>query len=350
MNKNLFLRLKKFSGLLLLILFIQVAQAQKRPSWTYNTPHAQNKTFTYRVEWGAGENIVVAYNQALTKVINSTANAIGVNTSTGAVKEALASGASVDVVSETLKIPFNKVCEFEENMGGGLYRVFVLCQAAKNANIKPQFVEFNQCYDKKEIPKETDLESDDDKAEKARQVLIKREEEARKRAERIRQANIKKQEEAKQLAAAKRAEERKKAYPKAFKHEDVLFNITKCVRSGNELVIKGLVQNQGGSTGTLTLQGRYGRSKYPKIYTNQGTIYEVTRMKLGNDSAGGNYLASGADMKIPSGVTLRFSYTFSGVSSSFQTISSFTFDTKMYIDGDKTSRSHSIKNMPVTNE
>ncbi len=81
------------------LLSIQTISAQKRPSWTYNKPDAPNETFTYRVEWGAGENIIVAYNQALTKIINSTANAIGVNTSTGAIKDALESGDSFDVIS-----------------------------------------------------------------------------------------------------------------------------------------------------------------------------------------------------------------------------------------------------------
>ncbi len=327
------IKLRNFAALAVALLCFQTISAQKRPVWTYNKPDAPNATFTYRVEWGAGENIIVAYNQALSKIINSTANAIGMKTSTGAIKEALESGESFDVVSETLKVPFNKVCEFEENLGGGLYRVFVLCQAAKNANVKPLFVEFTNCYDKDEMTG-TNLESEEQKAERQRQALLKQQEETRKAEEK------------------KKEEATKKAYPKAFKNEQCLFNITQCTRMGNVLEIHGLVQNQGSQPVLLTMassnNGHYSNSgNYIEAYTNTGRSYKVTRVYLGDKRASGNYLRSGASKNLPPGVTLRFKYEFDGVSSGFDSLSGITIGTCVDA-GRRSRRSHSFKNLPVT--
>jgi hypothetical protein len=305
------------------LLTIQTISAQKRPSWTYNTPDAPNSTFVYRVEWGAGKNIIVAYNQALTKIINSTANSIGVNTSTGAIKDALESGQSFDVVSETLKVPFNKVCEFEENLGGGLYRVFVLCQAAKNANIKPEFVVFNDCYNADEMTG-TNLESEEQKAERRQQALLKQQEAARK-------AEQKKKEEA-----------RKKAYPKVFEQGPCLFNITKVTRRNDMLEVHGLVQNQASEKQKLWLRLKATHHP-PKAYTSGGNSYTASGVQVGDRRSDGHY---GPSVVIPSGVTLRFKYTFNNVSQSFDALSVLSFNISR--QGEWSDKTHTIKNLPIT--
>ncbi|WP_321300162.1 hypothetical protein [Marinifilum fragile] len=302
-----------------------IVNAQNRPAWTFNTPPAENSTFIYRVEWGAGDNLVKAYNQALTKIINSTANSIGVNTSTGAVKEALESGLSFDVVSETLKIPFNKVCEFEENLGGGLYRVFVLCQTAKSANLKPQFVEFNNCYEKDEMAG-TNLESEEQKAERQRQASLKQQEERRKAEEK------------------KKEEARKKAYPKVFKDRQFLFNLTKVTRNAGVMEVHGLVQNQGSSIEGLDFSLKGWHAHVPKAYTDQGDVLIASEIQIGNKIASGKY---GPSMDIPPGVTLRFKYTFNNVSETFDALSALVLTIEVEGYNEKT---HSFKNLPVTDE
>jgi hypothetical protein len=317
------LKLRIFAAIAIALLCFQAISAQKRPAWTFNKPHAPNATFTYRVEWGAGENIIVAYNQALTKIINSTANAIGVNTSTGAIKKALESGESFEVVSETLKVPFNKVCEFEENLGGGLYRVFVLCQAAKSANVKPQFVEFTDCYNEDEMSG-TNLESEEQKEERQRQALLKQQEERRKAEEK------------------KKEEARKKAYPKAFKDRQFLFNLIKVTRNAGIMEVHGLVQNQGNEIAEVDFCLKGWHAHVPKAYTDQGDVLVASEIQIGNKIASGRY---GPSMDIPPGVTLRFKYTFNNVSQSFNSLSALSLTIQADGYNDKT---HSFKNLPIT--
>ena len=122
------------------------AAAQQAPQWVFKTPKAGNDTYMYVCEQGIGYSQKEAYNIALTRVFQSTANRIGQPFDSQKLEAALRSGTSLEVISRTYNIPINKVCEYPEKLSNDNYRVYLLCQVAKAGNIMPQWDEFSRCY------------------------------------------------------------------------------------------------------------------------------------------------------------------------------------------------------------
>lgn len=121
--------------------------AQQVPLWTKELPKTKNNTYVYVCEWGIGGSVQEAYNNALTKVFQSTANRIGQPFDSRNIKSALEHGTSLEVISSTYRIPINKVCDYSEQIDGEIYRVYVLCQVAINALTIPQWSNYSQCND-----------------------------------------------------------------------------------------------------------------------------------------------------------------------------------------------------------
>lgn len=122
---------------LLLIFFITMAaglQAQ-RPSWTTQLPSSIGKPFYYRTTSAEGANYDEAYSKAFAKAIEESAWKMGV-----AVKD------GTQIVGQSMRIPMNKVCEYEEKLTGRVgVRVYLLWQVARNGISDPDFEEFNNC-------------------------------------------------------------------------------------------------------------------------------------------------------------------------------------------------------------
>ena len=123
------------------------AVAQQAPQWVFKLPKAGNQTYLYVCEQGIGHTQQEAYNNALTRVFQSTANRIGQPFDSGKLAEALRSGTSLEVISRTYNIPINTVCEYPEKLSNGNYRVYILCQVAASGNIIPRWEPFSKCYD-----------------------------------------------------------------------------------------------------------------------------------------------------------------------------------------------------------
>lgn len=139
----------KYLHIITLMLFLSAPlgiHAQQVPSWIKQMPRPDNNTYLYVCEQGIGANLQVAYNIAMTRVFQNTANRIGQPFDSQKLSEALQGGTSLEVISRTYNIPINKVCEYPEHLADGTYRVYVLCQVAVAGNIQPQWTPFAKCF------------------------------------------------------------------------------------------------------------------------------------------------------------------------------------------------------------
>ena len=134
--------------IIIMLLVACCAMAQQAPLWTKVIPKAGNQTYMYLCEQGVGSDVKEAYNVAMTRVFQSTANRIGQPFDSGKLMESLAHGTSLEVISRTYNIPINKVCQYDEQLSNGNYRVYVLCQVATAGNVAPLWEPFSQCYDR----------------------------------------------------------------------------------------------------------------------------------------------------------------------------------------------------------
>ena len=127
--------------LLSLISFLCLAafacQAQRVPSWMNELPQADNDTYVYVRESGEGATINDALNQAMARVLQSTANRLGQPFDSQKVNAALQSGSHYEVIALQYNIPINKVDQYDIRLKDGTYRVFVLCQVARAGNVQP---------------------------------------------------------------------------------------------------------------------------------------------------------------------------------------------------------------------
>ena len=99
-----------------------------------------NGTYLFVVEQGEGNTKREALNMAIGRVLQSTANRIGVGVSTDEIYRAMATGSDYEVIARNMKIPFNKVCEFAvQDTVKYTWTMYVLCQVAKAGNINVEF-------------------------------------------------------------------------------------------------------------------------------------------------------------------------------------------------------------------
>lgn len=150
----------KKTGIILLLFCCALpglAQMKKptfRPDWVFEAPRPENATYLYVVEHGEGNTKREAINQALARVFQSTANRIGQPINTEDFNRAVQKGIDYEVLSRTMKVPVNKVCEFPIQNADQTWTVYILCQVAKSGNITVEFETSEQCtrherYDKR---------------------------------------------------------------------------------------------------------------------------------------------------------------------------------------------------------
>lgn len=117
-----------------------------RPDWVFEAPRPGNGTYLYVVEHGEGNTKREALNQALGRVLQSTANRLGQTVSTADINKAVQEGADYEVVARKMKVPINKVCEFpEQDTLTNSWTMYILCQVAKAGNITPEFEATDEC-------------------------------------------------------------------------------------------------------------------------------------------------------------------------------------------------------------
>lgn len=132
-----------------LLLFSFVGFAQE-PNWVNHLPATDNNTFIYVREYAVGNSLNEARNQAIARIMQSTAMRIGQPFDSEKIFEALEQGIDLQVISQTYNIPINKVCEYSTKMKNNQYKVYVLCQVAKAGNIVVRFEDFNACDTRKQ--------------------------------------------------------------------------------------------------------------------------------------------------------------------------------------------------------
>ncbi|MCR4828106.1 MAG: hypothetical protein K5864_01435 [Bacteroidales bacterium] len=137
--------MKRTFFIIILLLTSVVAWGAKRlPSWMNELPKAGNSTILYVREAGEGTTLTEAYNQAMLRVFQSTANRLGRPFDINEVDKALAGGNDFQTLSRQYNIPVNKVDQYDEQLKDGTYRVWVLCQVAVSGNVQPQWEELRR--------------------------------------------------------------------------------------------------------------------------------------------------------------------------------------------------------------
>lgn len=138
------MRKKTFFIIILLVANVAAWGAKRLPPWMNELPKAGNSTIMYVREAGEGATLTEAHNQALLRVMQSTANRIGRPFDALSVDKALAGGNDYQTLSRQYNIPINKVDQYDEQLRDGTYRVWVLCQVAVSGNVQPQWEEMKR--------------------------------------------------------------------------------------------------------------------------------------------------------------------------------------------------------------
>lgn len=125
-------------------------QSGKRPSWIDNLPETkENSDYYYRVTSAEERNYDKAYAKAFARAILESSWKLGVAVDTRDDVKALENDIAdkVNVVSQSMDIPMNKVCEYiEEVENSSRIRVYMLWQVAKYVDgVRPHFDAFNKC-------------------------------------------------------------------------------------------------------------------------------------------------------------------------------------------------------------
>ena len=124
-------------------------QSFGKPYWIDNPPQPQAEgNFYYRVTVAEERTYDKAYAKAFARAILESSWKLGVAVNTKDDVKTLESNITdnVNVASQTMNIPMNKVCEYiEEVENSSNLRVFMLWQVATYANLKTQFEPFTKC-------------------------------------------------------------------------------------------------------------------------------------------------------------------------------------------------------------
>lgn len=139
---------------LLLVVIVMMAWALKTnaqaPYWVKNIPTPKSGNFYYRVTIAEGKTYKDAYAEAFAMAVYesySKLSGIGVNISTTdqeTIKKGVVEAISTD--SGQIRIPINKVCEYEERVvTSNKIKLYVLWQVANNSLDDPQFETFTKC-------------------------------------------------------------------------------------------------------------------------------------------------------------------------------------------------------------
>lgn len=144
MEKQILSSIKQIIFTFIFLLLTITTIAQEKPGWIYNKPKPANNTYLYDTEWGVASSAKEAENEAISKVFRFAAMQVGQPFESIEINKALQNGLDYSVIARQYNIPINKVCEYSEREGYG-YRVYILCQVAKDARVSPQWSNFSGC-------------------------------------------------------------------------------------------------------------------------------------------------------------------------------------------------------------
>lgn len=120
------------------------------PYWVKRLPTPKNGNFYYRVTSAEGRNYMDAYAEAFAMAIyESYSKLSGIAVTIGSDQQSIKEGI-MEAISPSnegqMRIPINKVCEYEERViTSNKIRLYVLWQVANSALVDPQFEVFNKC-------------------------------------------------------------------------------------------------------------------------------------------------------------------------------------------------------------
>lgn len=130
--------------IILLLANVAAWGAKRLPPWMNELPKPGNSTYIYVREAGEGPTLSEAHNQAMLRVMQSTANRLGRPFNINEVDKALAGGNDYQTLSRQYNIPINKVDQYDQQLADGTFRVWVLCQVAVSGNIQPVWEELRR--------------------------------------------------------------------------------------------------------------------------------------------------------------------------------------------------------------
>ncbi len=132
--------------IIIILLLANVAAwgATRLPPWMNELPKPGNSTYIYVREAGEGPTLSEAHNQAMLRVMQSTANRLGRPFDINEVDKALSGGNDYQTLSRQYNIPINKVDQYDQQLADGTFRVWVLCQVAVSGNIQPVWEELRR--------------------------------------------------------------------------------------------------------------------------------------------------------------------------------------------------------------
>lgn len=123
-----------------------IAQEADRPGWLTTLPKAENSTYVFVRETGAGSTPSEALSRAMARVFQNTMMRIGSPVAWDEVNKSLQDGTEWGTISMQYKIPVNKVCEYMRKTENGFVAT-VLCMVATSGIGYPDFSEFTACND-----------------------------------------------------------------------------------------------------------------------------------------------------------------------------------------------------------
>jgi len=135
--------------LLGLLLCSVVSAGGQKPAWVNHVP-PRSATYYYRASQGAGDTPEKAITHAFIMAICESAFAVDLPVDMEKLLK-LPEDSVLVSFARFSRIPINKVCWYTEPLVTTMgYRAYVLCQVARDANVKPQYKTFNCLRSKEE--------------------------------------------------------------------------------------------------------------------------------------------------------------------------------------------------------
>lgn len=120
------------------------------PYWVKRLPVPKSGNFYYRVTIAEGRNYKDAYTEAFAMAIYESYSklkgiSVSINSDQQTIKEGVVEAIST-VDEGQMRLPINKVCEYEERViTSNKIRLYVLWQVANSALVDPKFEDFYKC-------------------------------------------------------------------------------------------------------------------------------------------------------------------------------------------------------------
>lgn len=114
---------------------------KKLPDWVLGTlpKNYSTNTYYYKSE-GVDRDRDKARQKAILKAFQQSQITIAIGTDAASVYKAIENGESLEVISQTFKIPIHITCEHvDKNLKDGKFHYWILFQIAKNGNTIPDF-------------------------------------------------------------------------------------------------------------------------------------------------------------------------------------------------------------------